>query len=429
MSRKSFAMISWVYSTIIHYLIFSHIVEDSIAAEKDSAVKRLELLTIVHRHGERTPYKFFKNDPYSDPKYWPDGEIQLIKTGRQRMYQLGKSIRENYNNFLEDNPRQVYARSSDADRCIESSELVLHGIFKSKGPWFYSNDTDYLPIPIHTVPTALDGMLTIDCDCPESSQEKLRLLNSKTAKQVTHQYSDTLNLIREKTGNDLSNLNDISDFYTTLTIEEENIKDFKRPDWYTDKVKEELRIMSDNGLYISSSSFEILRLRTSNFFADLRHRMHAKISGDSKLGGLKFLSYSTHDNLLASILIALDIFDHKVPPYGATLVFELIHVPSKGHFVQIYYWKDTEKEADLMSLPFCNNQMICSYDRFSRYISTYIVDDWQAACGLKHEPSLWSSGIFVALVAILALIIVIGLVWFMAIQWYGVRRQYEVIRS
>ena len=167
-------------------------------------------------------------------------------------------------------------------------------------------------------------------------------------------------------------------------------------------------------------------MRTSHFFADLRRRIDAKLYKDVKNGAnLKLISYSTHDNLLASILIALEIFDNKVPPYGATLIFELIR--SEKPFVKTFYWNDTKSEPNQVALPSCANQLNCPADRFTNIISTYILDDWEHECGLKKELNLWSSGLFVALVVILGLVISAGLVWFMTIQWQAVRRGYTII--
>lgn len=90
----------------------------------------LELVVATFRHGERTPYSFFAKDPYSDAKYWPDGKVQLISAGKKRMYNLGRSLRRRYENFLTDSPREVYVRSSFQDRCIESANLVMHGLYR-----------------------------------------------------------------------------------------------------------------------------------------------------------------------------------------------------------------------------------------------------------------------------------------------------------
>ena len=91
----------------------------------------LQLLQILHRHGDRTPYKFPVNDPYANhtEKYWPAGIGQLTLQGKHRMFKLGQFFRNNYDGFLEMNPRKAYARSSVEHRCIESAASFLAGAF------------------------------------------------------------------------------------------------------------------------------------------------------------------------------------------------------------------------------------------------------------------------------------------------------------
>ena len=92
----------------------------------------LQLIQIVHHHGEKTPDFFVKNDPFSKDinKYWPIGVGQLTLKGKFRMYKLGEFFRKSYSSFLNrTNPQQVYARSSIEHRCIESASMFLAGAF------------------------------------------------------------------------------------------------------------------------------------------------------------------------------------------------------------------------------------------------------------------------------------------------------------
>ena len=93
----------------------------------------LRLLQIVHRHGDRTPRKFLPNDPYKDESvYWPMGLEKLTLKGKDRMFKVGKYIRENYNDYLgnEKSSGHIYVRSSSVSRCIESTSALLEGVYK-----------------------------------------------------------------------------------------------------------------------------------------------------------------------------------------------------------------------------------------------------------------------------------------------------------
>ena len=123
-------------------------------------ISTLKLLQIVQRHGDRSPSDFPPNDPFSDDKYWPEGQGYLTSNGMYRLYKVGEFIRQEYNGFLGDkySPREVYARSSAAERCIQSMANLLAGAYPPKAPdmqWNRGVDASlgrlWQPIPINTV--------------------------------------------------------------------------------------------------------------------------------------------------------------------------------------------------------------------------------------------------------------------------------------
>lgn len=86
-------------------------------------------------------------DPYgNETKYWPDGWGQLTKVGneivednifhcnllqqgKERMYGVGQYLAGRYKGFLGQSPREVYIRSAGSDRCLESAQLLLAGLY------------------------------------------------------------------------------------------------------------------------------------------------------------------------------------------------------------------------------------------------------------------------------------------------------------
>ena len=84
------------------------------------------------------------------------------------MYKLGQLIREEYKEYLGDkySPREVYVRSSDSERCIESVSLLLAGAYPPKqSAWQWNNGSDpdlgrlWQPIPIHTFMPDIDNLM------------------------------------------------------------------------------------------------------------------------------------------------------------------------------------------------------------------------------------------------------------------------------
>ena len=76
-------------------------------------------------------------------------------------YEIGKMLRENYNNFLPEiyNPRDVYAVSSYYSRTKASLALVLAALYTPKGEQIWNPNLNWMPIPTHSIPRELDILL------------------------------------------------------------------------------------------------------------------------------------------------------------------------------------------------------------------------------------------------------------------------------
>ena len=134
-------------------------------------ISTLKLLQIVHRHGDRTPIMFTPNDPFKNESYWTEGIGELTTKGKYRMYKLGQFIRQEYQSYLGDkySPREVYARSSITDRCIESTSCLLSGAYPPiPKAWRWSQGSNatlgdvWQPIPIQTFMPKIDDLVLND---------------------------------------------------------------------------------------------------------------------------------------------------------------------------------------------------------------------------------------------------------------------------
>ena len=123
---------------------------------KLSSTRDLISLVIIHRHGDRTPYSFYTNDPYQDPKYWPVGVGQLTSQGKQRMYDFGRKLRTRYHAYLSQNPREAHIQSSSKDRCIESAFYLASGLYPPKGHFVWNTSHLFQAFSIYSSPEVFD---------------------------------------------------------------------------------------------------------------------------------------------------------------------------------------------------------------------------------------------------------------------------------
>lgn len=73
--------------------------EISRASGEEAPLGELLQVQFIFRHGDRTPYWFYKNDRYQEPDFW-EGEGNLINRGKERMYRFGKVLRKRYSDYI-----------------------------------------------------------------------------------------------------------------------------------------------------------------------------------------------------------------------------------------------------------------------------------------------------------------------------------------
>lgn len=154
MVRSSFSTALLLLSllSLLTFTFSLKIPKQLLASKKNNNNKSnsLDALFIVHRHGDRTIISTFPNDKYINESYWPDGWGELTEAGKSRMYNVGQFLRSRYDGFLTDNIREVAVRSSPIERCLESTQLVLNGMYNPKGRWVWNSSEPWQPFPIQT---------------------------------------------------------------------------------------------------------------------------------------------------------------------------------------------------------------------------------------------------------------------------------------
>ncbi|KAG1714103.1 Testicular acid phosphatase [Nymphon striatum] len=129
---------------------------------------KIALISAVHRHGARTPAKFYPHDPHAHD-YWPRCTGQLTNEGKRQEYELGLFFRKQYGNFIGTRyfANKTYYRSTNVDRTLMSAQLVCAGLFPPQGDDVWNSKLMWQPIPIHTVSIKNDYLLRGDANCPK----------------------------------------------------------------------------------------------------------------------------------------------------------------------------------------------------------------------------------------------------------------------
>ncbi|KAL8176851.1 UNVERIFIED_CONTAM: hypothetical protein K2H54_039407 [Gekko kuhli] len=249
--------------------------------------RTLRFVTLVYRHGDRSPLGTYPTDPHKAAA-WPQGFQQLTELGILQQKALGRFLREKYAGFLSASykPQEIYVRSTDYDRTIMSAQANLMGLYPSS-----DSETAWKPVPIHTVPVRYDKLLkppTRTCQRYQQLMEETVNLPSYQAKMKAWKKTHNLSL----------------------------------PSWVTPQVLHTLQEMeafnveAHVGMHASQ---EKARFTGGLLLGAILSNFSKVVCRDLPL---KMVMYSAHDSTLIALQGALGIYNGHPPPYAACHGFE-----------------------------------------------------------------------------------------------------------
>ncbi|XP_066514550.1 lysosomal acid phosphatase-like isoform X2 [Hoplias malabaricus] len=350
------------------------------------AQSQLKLVTVLYRHGDRSPVRAYPTDPYQEDA-WPQGFGQLTQEGMRQHFQLGQFLRKRYSGFLSEpyTRYEIAVRSTDYDRTLMSAEANLAGLYPPNGSQIFHRGLDWQPIPIHTVPQDQEKLLSFPLpNCPRYS-----LLMNETEKtdfflNMTRTYGEFLAMVRNKTGEESTSIDSIWSIHDTLFCEEKH--GMTPPDWVTPEVMNTLQILKNFGFQIMFGTYkreEKSRLQGGLLLDQIIKNISAAatlVSG----GQLKLIMYSAHDTTIVALQEALHVFNGLQPPYASCHIFEL-HQYNNSFAVEMFYHNDSNvAEPYRLTLPGCTQS--CPLQDFIRLTHSVIPTDWDKECEV-NSPS------------------------------------------
>uniref|UniRef100_A0A8C0L718 acid phosphatase n=1 Tax=Canis lupus dingo TaxID=286419 RepID=A0A8C0L718_CANLU len=348
----------------------------------------LVFVAVVFRHGDRAPLASYPTDPHKEAitALWPRGLGQLTTEGVRQQLELGRFLRSRYEAFLSPEYRreEVYVRSTDFDRTLESAQANLAGLFPEAAPG--RPEAAWRPIPVHTVPVTEDKLLRFPTrSCPRY-HELLREATEATEYQTALEgWTDFLTHLEN---------------YTGLSLVGEPL----RRAW---KVLDTLMCQQAHGLPLPSwASPNVLRTLAQISALDIgahvgppRAAEKAQLTGGEMWGWevgrpkrlpLRDFQHS-HDSTLLALQGALGLYDGHTPPYAACLGFEFrrrLGDPDEdaGNItISLFYRNDSTGLPLPLSLPGCPGA--CPLGRFRQLTAPARPPAHGVPCHGSHEPA------------------------------------------
>ena len=321
----------------------------SIPISSKSYVTRM--VHVVTRHGQRTPRHILPNDAQS---VWPNGleAGELTNKGSQDMQALGTQLKKKYVDELKllhstYQKQDVYVRSSDVDRCLQSAHALLHGLFPT-GP----------APPIHSIPQGEEFLLRGYDHCHKFNEYVQATLNSDQMQASVLGDTPLFHKMERLTGVrvSVSNLKPVTD--TILIVDElahakfgeEKIQNgigFMGSDSMnststsissinlSDRDMARIHELHDQINYVIKSNRAMSRLMVGNLLREILERKAQYIKGikDSMgHGPPAFILYSAHDTTLMGLLTAFGVVDQygkHTPITSSHMEIELLEVENK----------------------------------------------------------------------------------------------------
>ncbi|XP_032394611.1 lysosomal acid phosphatase [Etheostoma spectabile] len=351
----------------------------------EAAARKLEYVTVLFRHGDRSPVKAYPTDPHQESS-WPQGFGQLSQMGMQEQFGLGQFLRKRYKGFLNDfyDRHEIYIRSTDQDRTLMSAEANLAGLYPPTGHQVFKENLMWQPIPVHTVSQSEERLLSFPLgDCPRYEQLMNETKRTEEFINVTNTYQDIIELVKKKTGLNEINVESVWSVYDTLFCESRH--NMSAPDWVTPDVMEKLSVLNDFSIQVKFGVYkqqDKSRLQGGILLGEIVKNL-SKMSVPDPKQRLKMMMLSAHDTTVVALQASLNVFNGIEPPFASCQIFELYRNNDSSVSVSMFYRNDSTVEPYPLQLPGCS--LDCPLDEFMRITKFSIPEDRDKECQVHSE--------------------------------------------
>ncbi|XP_012263591.2 venom acid phosphatase Acph-1-like [Athalia rosae] len=353
----------------------------ALSIQSNTFAEELKLVQVIFRHGDRAPnvenIPLWPLDPYRNETWYPEGWAGLVNVGKRRAYDLGVFLRERYGNWLGDVylKDEVKFRSSTYDRTMMTAQLVAAGLFPPSEIQRWHPELNWQPIPVFSDPKS-----TADLYDTRNTCRRLKAMRDELTRTDSH-------LLQRAEG--------LKEFYEFLTphvgktvsqweawavyhqLFSQWIENRKLPEWTTDIFPEgRLERVAAYQYVIESYNKSMIQLGGGRWVNDWLKNVDNYLNETSG-SQQKALFYAAHETNIASILVALGVFEEHVPFYCSTIIFELSKVEEEFYVKVLYRNKDVLRELVIRGCGVTN----CPLQTFRRSVEDAIYrGDLDAAC-------------------------------------------------
>ncbi|KTW28957.1 hypothetical protein T552_01587 [Pneumocystis carinii B80] len=322
-------------------------------------------------------------------------EGELTDIGRESTLNLGKRLRKLYVDqlsFLPDvisKSSQIYVRSSNIPRALESAQQVFSGLYPPK----FRESSFELEFGLRKLHD--ENIFPNDDQCKRlrvllkefrnsASKAWDPILASRTSEKLSKYIPDKISIKGRVQVFELFDL-----ICTGLGNR------VKMPDeLYDEELRRDLELASISEWFDGyRDSHEVRRLGIGSFLGELKDSfVESKKHMDNERR--KISLYGAHDTTLGSILQSLECFDRRWPPYASHIAFELFRKPSTSYFRSFFqkdewYIRLRYNDTSLV-IPECKkkgnhlsgNESFCTFQAFQDIVLKMVPKNLSEECSI-----------------------------------------------
>ncbi|XP_043928043.1 lysophosphatidic acid phosphatase type 6 isoform X2 [Protopterus annectens] len=301
---------------------------------------------------------------------------QLTTLGMQQLYELGQKLRKRYveeKQFILPvfSPSEVYVRSTNIVRNIESTRCLLAGLFHQNQEGRIRIVTAGAENEIFYPNYHICRQLKV-LGSPRWS--KFSLLPS-VSEDLSHLHK--LLEIKETKGVDFILLRD-----NLVAMEAHHLPGIPALEKNSEKIKERASEMLH--YVFDPQGRKVLQFAVGpllHLFLENMEMVKNNGTSTSSSNNVKMFLYSTHDTTLVPCMMALGISDMNWPPFGAELTLELYqHQLTKEHYVRVLYLGEDQLVQG------CNS-VLCPLQEFHEAVAQYTLspEEYHTNCNQARK--------------------------------------------
>ncbi|KAK5970458.1 Lysosomal acid phosphatase, partial [Trichostrongylus colubriformis] len=254
----------------------------------EANAETLVYLQVAWRHGDRTPASPV---PFSPASSWDEGLGELTRKGIAQQYRLGKWLRARYGRWLGNrfDRSEVFVRSSDYNRTIMSAQAnmagkkmtssIALGLFPPTKSEMWDDVLPWQPVPVHTVPRAMDKELYEDISCPTANAEFSTLWRSEVVTRMETENRGFIEFLKEKSGIPNFEFRQLWMVFDNLFCMLQHNDTHKWPSWVNASVFDRIYKLYDASSRLKYHTDLLRRLRGGPLLKEIIERFEAKVNG------------------------------------------------------------------------------------------------------------------------------------------------------